>query len=473
MNFDEYLFKNYNNDIKEFLYTEIKRPEHLSRIGKVVTYKNYLNGMHKINSRENIVWKGEELNTTKLCINKAKTILNIHDTYLMGNKPTLTGSEHLVHTFNNIYRKGGFNNTFFKVLQKVNRFGDCWSYVYVDNNSNITSKLILSEMAYPILDENDEYIAFIEYFKDNKEEDNFVLYLNDKVKIYKSDKDMLSLVDDKLNLTGLPIHFHNFSESSELSGESELKDMIPMLDKYEELISKMIDAVYCLSMNPLGVVVGQEVAGKVDAELVGQLLNLDCGDFDFKTAMLDYNSIKCIIDNLNKSLEEVASVPSIAMGNSNIANVSETTLKMLYELATKKAMINEKWLGEGIEQVNDKIISVLDFMGEDIGQDSYIDIKFNYSRPQNDTELLDNLSKQYNDGALSIESYIERSYLTTDTKQEIDRLSGVGCSESNITAGDVDTSVVNSKVKVVDKVKERIKKFKDKIKGVFKKNSQE
>lgn len=38
------------------------------------------------------------------------------------------------------------------------------------------------------------------------------------------------------------------------------------------------------------------------------------------------------------------------------------------------------------------------------------------------SELLADLSKQYNDGALSRETYVELSYLVKDAKQEIERL---------------------------------------------------
>ncbi|WP_061330262.1 phage portal protein [Clostridium botulinum] len=52
----------------------------------------------------------------------------------------------------------------------------------------------------------------------------------------------------------------------------------------------------------------------------------------------------------------------------------------------------------------------------------YVDIEFNYSRPINQSELLENLSKQRNMGAISIETVIEKSDLTKDKIQELARL---------------------------------------------------
>lgn len=55
-------------------------------------------------------------------------------------------------------------------------------------------------------------------------------------------------------------------------------------------------------------------------------------------------------------------------------------------------------------------------------KDEYINVAFNYSRPQNASELLDNIKKQFDMGAISLQSIVEQSPLTSDVIMELDRL---------------------------------------------------
>lgn len=420
MNFEEYLKRYYNGDIVALLHEEIMKPEHLQRISEDKQMKLYLQGKHRITTKPDMEWKKEKFTTTKLVIQKAKTILNIHNTYLLGKRVSLNGTENMVDIYNNVYRLGKFHNQDFNIIRKVNQSGNTWEYVY-KGAKGITSKIINSDLAYPIYNFKNEYIAFIEYYKINQTE-YWNLYTIDKVQEFNTEDGILKLEKESSNIGGLPIHYKNYSAASEVYGESELKDIIPILDKYEEIISKMIDSVYCLSLNPIGVATGQSVVGTMEADMVGQIINLDSGDFNFVTGELDYNSIKLILDNLKESLQDVSSTPSVAMGNSNIANVSEVSLKMLYELATKKAQLNEKWLRNGMEERWERIKNILLLQGVEIKDNEYIDCEFNYSIPQNTTEIITNLSNQYKDGAMSKETYIQISPLTTDVGQEMERI---------------------------------------------------
>lgn len=437
----EYIKKVYNNSDTWF-EDEVKQPWHLNRIIKVLANKDYLKGIHKILQREDGKWKGEVFNTTKLILQEAKTILNFHDTYLLGKKVSLTGDDNIVKAYNDIYRKGKYSKVDFDILRKVNRFGDIFEYVYLDNGV-IKSKLINSEDSYPVFSEDTgEYIGFIEYYTMYSNKVSYYnIYYPDHVECWNNAGGELQLVNEYSNLSGLPVHYHNFNDNDENCGLSELEDIKPILDQLEDLLSKMSDAVYTLSLNPIPVSVGQRIEGSIPADAVGYSINLDAGEFKFVNASMDYNTIQLLLNQLLKKLETIAGIPSVAMGNTNVANVSEVSLSMLYSLASVKAMLSEQWLREGFEQRWDVIRKLLQLQGVIFNDDEFIDVEFNYSRPINNEEQLNNIKTQFDMGAISLQTIIEKSYLTNDVTGELERIKKEKLQGNN---GNVNGSVNNS-----------------------------
>ena len=61
-----------------------------------------------------------------------------------------------------------------------------------------------------------------------------------------------------------------------------------------------------------------------------------------------------------------------------------------------------------------------------LGLEGNCTVAFNYSRPQNAKELLDNMKVQYELGAISKRTVIEKSPLTTDVEQELNRINKDG-----------------------------------------------
>lgn len=125
-----------------------------------------------------------------------------------------------------------------------------------------------------------------------------------------------------------------------------------------------------------------------------------------------------------------AYMPSILGGNGNIANVSEVSLKLLYQLADVYAMLSEKIMRNGFAKRFEVFRKLL---GNEIGKEDYIDVTFNYARPQNASELLDNLKKQYEMMAISKRTIIEKSPLSTDVAQEMERIDKEGTSVKDVT----------------------------------------
>ena len=185
------------------------------------------------------------------------------------------------------------------------------------------------------------------------------------------------------------------------------------------LFRSMGDSIYTLSLNPLLLTTGQAIEGSVSNDAVGYNVSLEVGsDMKYVSANMDYSTIKYYLDTIQNQLNFCSYIPSILGGSGNIANVSEVSLKMLYNLADVYAMMNEKAIREGL---NERFNIIRKLIGEN-NKEEYVNVEFNYSRPQNASELLDNLVKQFGVGAISVESVIEKSPLTKDKTMEMDRL---------------------------------------------------
>ena len=448
---EDYINDRYSNDVNWF-EQEVDQENHLTRISNVVINKEYLQGIHKINQREDTQWKGQTYVTKKLILQQAKTILNFHSTYLLGKPLSLTGSENKVKEYQNIYRRGKYNNIDFKILDSVVKYGDAYEYVYTDNNKNIVSKIIKSEDGYPIYSEDTgDYIGFIEYYTITSNSVSYYnLYYSDRVESWSNEGEELHIIDTKTNISGLPIHYSNDESEYDNFGRSILEDLKPFFDEFEDIFSKMSDSIYTLSLNPIPFVSGQAgIEGEIPADACGYMIHADGGDLKFVNANMDYNTIKLYMDKLQQQLNLIAHMPSIALGNSNVANVSEVSLKLLYQLADVMAMLNEKWFRSGLSKRFEYFDKLLELKGITFADDEYVDVEFNYSRPVNSQEVLQNLQTQFNMGAISIQSIIEKSPITTDVSTELERLkeeNNTDSSMGNNTGNNVDGNVDNKPV---------------------------
>ena len=132
MNIEQYIEKNFD-DTSYWFEQEVNRPYHAKRITDAINKVFYLKGMHKVKNREDAVYKGRELITRKTIINYAKTVIDFHNTYLVGKPITLTGNESTVKTFREVYKLGLYDTVDFNVIDHVNKFGDAYEVVYIDN----------------------------------------------------------------------------------------------------------------------------------------------------------------------------------------------------------------------------------------------------------------------------------------------------------------------------------------------------
>lgn len=419
----QYISENYPSNPLWF-ESEVKQPYHITRVSRVLKNQNYLKGLHDIANKPDVTHKGVEFKTSKMILQTIKTIINFHTTFVVGRPVNLVGSKDMSSVFNSIYRKGKYHKTNFTIIDNVLKYGDVYEYVYADGDA-IRSRLIDSADGYPIYNSAMEYVGFIEYYTDAVSNvSSYTIFSDAEVELWNNEGGQFKRVNTFNNISGLPVHYKN---TDEMFGLSMLEDIKPILDKIEVVVNRLDDAVYTLSMNPVGVMSGQSLSGSADAEGIGFVLNLeDGGQFTWAVAQLDYNSTKLLLDTLFNQLFMIAQVPSIVMGQSNVANVSEVSLKLLFSLAHNKGIEHSIYLKSGFDERNEAIEKILKLKGVTFKADDYVEVEINFNRPSDDAELIKMLSTQFKDGALSKQTYIEKSSIVSDSSQEIERLESEG-----------------------------------------------
>ena len=422
MDLQQYINDKYDS-ASDWFVTFVQEVSNQQRVMDVMSKKEYLNGNHKILQRQPYKYNGKEFHPRKIVLQYAKTLLNFQKAYLLQNPTTLTGNERVVKQFQKVGRKAKFNRINLKLLDKVLKYGSVAEYVYMDNGI-IKSKVIDPSEGYPVYNHNNNLIAYIQAFMNDGIE-YYTVYDSNYVTEYDNNGGELRLTGRYNNLSGLPIVYHNDNELSEIEGRSELDDWISILDSMEDLISKYTDSFYKF-MNPIPVAIGQQLKGEgLSSDVVGGGISLDDGsDFKMVGNGLDYKSFESIYKTLLQSLLDTSQTPAVSMNKTDISNLSEVSIKLLFQLANIKASGNEQFIREGMEQRYDKVRKLLELKGITFSDENYetLDIVFQYATPSNDSEIINQLKELRDMGAISLESLLSHSPMTTDVNMELNKI---------------------------------------------------
>ena len=424
--------KDYNNEPGiNFFKKQIAKTEHTYRQAQVIKINRHLQREHSVLNRmaDKFTFKNKEFIPAAIILQGIKTVINFHTAYLVGNPVTITGTPEAVEFINKVYRKGIYAKTDWKILNELMTYGNAFEYVYLDENNNIKSKVFRNKDSYPIYDENMNYINFVEYWKSEGENvEHFNIYYPNHVDSYRNGR----LISSKVNLTGLPIHYSCMERAKyDQFGDSMILDLIPIQDKIEGLLSKLDDAITTLSLNPLGVIKGNRITetDMVNSNISGAVLNLDVdADFKYANAEMDYNNIKFELNQLYQQFNIVAAIPSSILGQNNIANVSENSMSMVYQLTENRGKQNMNSLLEGFRTRWEYIRKLNSIFGKTISDDDFdsLNVSFNINKPIDTQQHMENMKIQYEMGALSKRTVMEQSPYTTDSAQELQRLEDEG-----------------------------------------------
>ena len=408
---------------KMWFETEIDKIRYADRIRRVKKIDSYLAREHKVLERPDFQFKGHTYETAKIVLQTLKSIVKFHSSFICGEPVSITGDKEFVSALNKIYRKGDYIEADLKIARDLISYADAFEYVYLDEDNKIRSKIIKNTDAYPLYDAEGKYYCFVENWTDSDTRLSYSnVYYPDRVEIYRGRE----LVDTKENLTGLPIWYSSLDKTKyDNFGDPFLLDLIPIMDSVENLLSKLDDAVTTLSMNPFGVVSGQRIKSEIPKDIVGVTLNLeDGGSFNYANATMDKDSIKLELDYLIQQFYAVACVPSSILGQSNVANVSETSITMLYQQTSN---FNRQFITEmtkGFMQRMEYIRKLMEIQGQTVTDEVFdsINFLFNVSKPVDNEANMNKLKIQYDCGAISKQTIIDKSPYTTDTALELQRL---------------------------------------------------
>jgi SPP1 family phage portal protein len=445
-NFNDRTIGNYNTEPGlSYFKNQLGSAEHIYRQGRVNTIHNHLLREHNVKQRlsNTYVFKGKVFTPAAIVLQGIKSVINFHTAYLVGNPVTITGTPKAVEILNRYYRNGIYSKVDWQILNDLITYGNAFEYVYLDENRNIRSKVFRNQDAYPIYDDNMRYSYFVEHWK-NKQggDEHFTIYYPSHVDTYFNNR----LIGSKNNYTGLPIHYTVMDKAEyDQFGDSMVLDLIPLMDKIEGLLSKLDDAITNLSLNPVGVITGAKVTEQdmVDSNVSGAVLNLEEGNtFSYASAEMDYQCIKYELDQLYQQFNLVAGIPSSILGQNNIANVSENSMSMVYQLTENKGKQNMNSLIEGFRERWVRMRNLMNLTGNPISDEDFdsLNVSFNISKPIDTKQNMENMKMQYEMGALSKRTIMELSPYTTDSAQELQRLEDEGKSLRLIPDNETNTS---------------------------------
>ena len=427
MNIKEYVNRQYEG-ASDWFVDEVDNYYNKNRINDVLNVKDYLQGKHSILDRQVEEWNGQKYFPTIILLNYARNVINFHTSYLLSNPIQIIGNSDVVEVFNHLYKKGNYDDIDFKLYEGLLKFGNQYEYVYLNDDDIITSYLIDPADSFPVFDDRNNYIAFIEFFIVNGIS-HYIVFYDDAVEEWTDEGGSLHLVNRYNNISGLPIHIkNNLNEHDDNFGDSFIKEWVNIIDLMEKIISKHYDVIF-KQASPIGVVSGQKLGdGGLNANLVGNAINLEYGsDFKYVSPDLNENAVKGLFNTLKMSLLDIANVPAIAMNNSqSISNVSETSVKLLFNIANLFAHLNSRFLKQGIKQrlhKMRKLLALNDVIISNEDMDS-LDIVFTTAQPQNTQETIENLKMLKEIDAISIESLVDLNPLIKNKSEELERLQG-------------------------------------------------
>lgn len=421
MNLQQYI-KEYHEGRSDWFIEEVQSVSNQQRVMNVLNLKEYLNGSHKILQKQPYIYNGKEFHPRKIILQYAKTLLNFQVSFLLQNPVTMTGKERIVKEYQKVNKQGKYDRLNYRILDKMLKYGQVFEYVYLDKNT-IKSKLIDASEGYPIWNHENEMIAFIQaYMVDGI--DYYVVYSEDTVETYNNKGGQLRLTGRYANLSGLPIVFKTVNEVDESTGRSELEDWISILDNMEDLISKYMDTFYKF-MDPIAVSIGQQLKGELPNDFVGKGINLDDGgEFRLESNKTDYQTFQTLYKTLLQALLDISQTPAVSLNKTDISNLSEVSIKLLFQLAEIKASINEQYMREGIEQRFERIRKLLEYKGVTFTDEEFnsLGMVFQYALPSSNKEIIENMKALREIGGLSIQTMIEKNPYVNDVQQELMRL---------------------------------------------------
>ncbi len=427
MNIQEYVSSKYSGQPTWFR-EEVHNPYNQNLVEEYLSIRKYLNGQHKICDKSVIIWNGKEYESSVTVLQYAKLMIQIEAAYLLKNGITLISEdENTLNEFKEVYKQGKFNNTNWKIMNDLCRFGNAFEYLYIEDGI-IKSKVMNPEDVFEVLNpETNKVLCIIEHWQDLDNIEYYNIYYDNAVEHWTNEGGYLHLVRTYRNVSGLPIHYkNNLNELDNTRGKSQIFDYVNLIDNMELLLSRsqdslerFIDPIFLVSGQPMNL--GKKGEKAFNRYISGKgLVTDENGTAKFISGNVAVEDMRKLYNILLQTLMNIGMTSSIALNNAEIANISEVSIKLMFNLQNIKASMDTMFMQEGIEKRNEIISKMLKDMGKELNDN--IEVVFSPATPELESEIVDNLSKLKEIGAISRNTMIEKNPYVNNVLLEIERL---------------------------------------------------
>jgi len=434
MNIQKYVSSKYSGS-PEWFVEECDSVYNQNLVEEYLSIRKYLDGQHKICNSQVVTWNGKTYENTVTVLQYAKLIIQIQCSYLLKNGICLISeNENTLNEFKNVYKKGKYNTTNWQILNDLCRFGNAYEYIFKIGDV-IKSKVINVEDCFEVLDpETNEVLCTIEHWEDLDGVGYWNIYYPDSVECWTNTGGYLHCSNNYRNSSGLPIHYkNNLNELDGSRGKSQIFDIVGIIDNMELLLSRgqdslerYIDPIFLLSGQPINL--GKDGSGAFDKNVGGKgIVTDETGTAKFISGNVAIEDMKNLYNILVQTLMNIGMTSSVMLNNAEIANISEVSIKLLFNLQNIKSSMDIMFMQEGVEKRNQMITEMLKDMGKDV--DDSITVQFSPAIPQLESEIVDNLEKLRGMGGISKLTMIERNPYVNNVLLEVKRLEEEGVKE--------------------------------------------
>ncbi len=384
---------------------------------------SYYIGEHAVKNRMKIS-KGAANN--KLVANHAKYIVDMAQSYMVGNAVTYAASEEYgIEPLKNAYLEQDIASLDSELAKDMGIYGRAYELVYADEQSSPRSVRLAPENTFVCYSQDAaEYPLFAVYYYKKYDLDGYCtgtvcrVYDSTDVYTYGGNNDSyaaLSLQDRKTHFFGaVPvIEYRNNAEA-----QGDFEQLISLIDAYNVLMSdrvndkeQFVDAFLFLR----NCEIDGEQAQKLREERI--LMGYDNAAAEYLSKVLNEADIKVLRDDIKEDIHRLSHVPDLSDKESFGNNLSGVAIK--YKLLGFEQHVKNKErnftrsLRKRFELYNGFL--VLKNSMQEVPTHR-VDIVFTYNLPANELEVAQMIS--YLQGLASNETLLDQLSFVGDAKEE-------------------------------------------------------
>jgi SPP1 family phage portal protein len=295
----------------------------------------------------------------------------------------------------------------------------------------------LGDTLYPLYDKNGDMVAFGRAYKikeDNKDIEHFDVYTADleykyinKNNAWTLDTEAVSYTSEgEIKVNPIPNVVKKIMVVYHSQNKPEWFNVQSLIDRREVLSSKHADMNDYFG-SPLLKVKGT-VEGYAQKGEEGKVMQISAdGDASYLSWDSSPESVKNEKEDIKNDIFELSQTPDISFNSmKGMGTIAQFTMKAFFMDAHMAVSNKEEIFGIGLQRrinlIKACIGSVIDTSLAEVAKTVQIKPKITPYLPQNDTELIDNLTVSKTGGIISTESAVEQNPLVSDTKTEMERI---------------------------------------------------